>query len=305
MPRRRPRKPPIPWLVAVPVAVAVGFLAGWLWRLPQPPPPDLGAAERTAAPVPRRAPPKPAGKRQQAPAPGAVEAKAGGRPARPPEGGGRIALVIDDLGRRPADLERIAALGVPVAHAVLPFEPHSTEIARRAAAAGAEVLLHLPMEAVEGDDPGPGALWLGMGEAELVATTEAALAAVPGAVGVNNHMGSAVTADARAMAAVLGLARERGLYYLDSRTTSETVGFRVARELGLPAAERQVFLDDTLSHEAIHAEFDRLLALAAAEGSAIAIGHPHAATFELLAEEVPKARAAGFRFVRLSALLVR
>jgi polysaccharide deacetylase 2 family uncharacterized protein YibQ len=220
-------------------------------------------------------------------------------------GGGRIALVIDDLGRRPADLETIAALGVPVAHAVLPFEPHSTEIARRAAAAGAEVLLHMPMEAVEGDDPGPGALWLGMGEAELVSTTAAALAEVPGAVGINNHMGSAVTADPKAMAAVLGLARERGLYYLDSRTTPATVGFRLARELGLPAAERQVFLDDTLSHEAIHAEFDRLLALAGESGSAIAIGHPHAATFELLAEEVPRARAAGFRFVRLSELLTR
>ena len=305
MARRRPaRKPPIPWLVAVPMALAVGFLAGWLWRLPRPLPPDLGAAERTAAPVPRGAPQRPAGKRQEAAAPAASAAQAGTRPARP-QGGGRIALVIDDLGRRPSDLETIAALGVPVAHAVLPYEPRSAEIARRAAAAGAEILLHLPMEAAEGDDPGPGALWLGMGDAELVAATEAALAAVPGAVGINNHMGSAVTADAAAMAVVLGVARQRGLYYLDSRTTPETVGFRLARELGVPAAERQVFLDDTLSPAAIRAEFDRLLALAAEEGSAIAIGHPHAATFALLAAEVPKARAAGFRFVPLSELLAR
>ncbi|HPA96415.1 MAG TPA: divergent polysaccharide deacetylase family protein, partial [Thermoanaerobaculia bacterium] len=251
-------------------------------------PADVAAREATPrpAPAPRETP--------------RVTPRATPRPA-----GGRIALVIDDLGRRPSDLATIAALGVPVAHAVLPYEPHSAAMAAAAAAAGAEVLLHLPMEALDGEDPGPGALRLGMDDAALAAATRAALAAVPEAVGINNHMGSALSADRRAMAVVLGVARERGLFFLDSRTTAATVGFRLARELGVPAAERQVFLDDSLSAADIEAELERLRALALEEGSAIAIGHPHPVTFAQLAAEVPRAQAAGVRFVRLSELLAR
>ncbi|HQN38518.1 MAG: divergent polysaccharide deacetylase family protein [Acidobacteria bacterium] len=286
--RRRRSRTPLYVLAALLAAFAVGFLGGALWRQPRPVPADVAAREATPrpAPAPRETP--------------RVTPRATPRPA-----GGRIALVIDDLGRRPSDLATIAALGVPVAHAVLPYEPHSAAMAAAAAAAGAEVLLHLPMEALDGEDPGPGALRLGMDDAALAAATRAALAAVPEAVGINNHMGSALSADRRAMAVVLGVARERGLFFLDSRTTAATVGFRLARELGVPAAERQVFLDDSLSAADIEAELERLRALALEEGSAIAIGHPHPVTFAQLAAEVPRAQAAGVRFVRLSELLAR
>lgn len=286
--RRRRSRTSLYVLAALLAAFAVGFLGGALWRQPRPVPADVAAREATPrpAPAPRETP--------------RVTPRATPRPA-----GGRIALVIDDLGRRPSDLETIAALGVPVAHAVLPYEPHSAAMAAAAAAAGAEVLLHLPMEALDGEDPGPGALRLGMDDAALAAATRAALAAVPEAVGINNHMGSALSADRRAMAVVLGVARERGLFFLDSRTTAATVGFRLARELGVPAAERQVFLDDSLSAADIEAELERLRALALEEGSAIAIGHPHPVTFAQLAAEVPRAQAAGVQFVRLSELLAR
>jgi len=286
--RRRRSRTPLYVLAALLAAFAVGFLGGALWRQPRPVPADVAAREATPrpAPAPRETP--------------RVTPRATPRPA-----GGRIALVIDDLGRRPSDLATIAALGVPVAHAVLPYEPHSAAMAAAAAAAGAEVLLHLPMEALDGEDPGPGALRLGMDDAALAVATRAALAAVPEAVGINNHMGSALSADRRAMAVVLGVARERGLFFLDSRTTAATVGFRLARELGVPAAERQVFLDDSLSAADIEAELERLRALALEEGSAIAIGHPHPVTFAQLAAEVPRAQAAGVRFVRLSELLAR
>ncbi|HPK65331.1 MAG TPA: divergent polysaccharide deacetylase family protein [Thermoanaerobaculia bacterium] len=286
--RRRRSRTSLSVLAALLAAFAVGFLGGALWRQPRPVPADVAAREATPrpAPAPRETP--------------RVPPRATPRPA-----GGRIALVIDDLGRRPSDLAAIAALGVPVAHAVLPYEPHSAAMAAAAAAAGAEVLLHLPMEALDGEDPGPGALRLGMDDAALAAATRAALAAVPEAVGINNHMGSALSADRRAMAVVLGVARERGLFFLDSRTTAATVGFRLARELGVPAAERQVFLDDSLSAADIEAELERLRALALEEGSAIAIGHPHPVTFAQLAAEVPRAQAAGVRFVRLSELLAR
>nr|MDP9122772.1 divergent polysaccharide deacetylase family protein [Acidobacteriota bacterium] len=136
-------------------------------------------------------------------------------------------------------------------------------------------------------------------------STLAALAAVPGAVGVNNHMGSGLSADETSMSTILGVLSVRHLFFLDSRTSVQSVGYRIATELGIPAAERQVFLDDDQRPEAIHAQFQRLLDLSRTRGGAIAIGHPHAATLAALAEEVPRAKADGFHFVQVSQLLDR
>lgn len=215
----------------------------------------------------------------------------------------RIALVIDDLGRSVADVDRLERLGVPISYAVLPFE-HSTELVV-ARLAGEEVLVHLPMAPVNGRDPGPGALVEGMSPVDLAAATRAAIERVPGAVGVNNHMGSGVTSDAEAMRAILGVVGARGLFFLDSRTTAQSVGYRLALELGIASAERQVFLDPDLSHAAIRTQFARLLEVATSRGAAIAIGHPHTSTLEVLEEQVPLARAAGFEFVPVSYLLDR
>jgi polysaccharide deacetylase 2 family uncharacterized protein YibQ len=301
--RRRPRGLPV---LAVAAGLALGLVLGWAWQARRHRPP----AARVGAEAPRSHP---------APHPSAGVPSRGGRaagvklepappaPRRAVDGPrGRVALVIDDLGRRPADLDAIAALGVPVAHAVLPFEKRSREIARQVRARGGELVLHLPMESAQpGEDPGPGALRRGMGDAALRAAVEEALAEVEGATGLNNHMGSALTADPQAMRLVLGVAAQRGLFFLDSRTTPESVAFATARELGVPALERQVFLDDDLAPEAIRAEFARLLALADDRGEAIAIGHPHPATLAILGEEVPRAKAAGIRFVSLRELLPR
>src|SRR4029079_18505840 len=118
----------------------------------------------------------------------------------------------------------------------------------------AEILLHLPMEPKNGEDPGPGALLQGMSDEELKEKTLAALRAVPGAVGVNNHMGSKLSEEEGPMTAVLRILAARGLFFLDSRTSAQTVGYKVARELGVPAAERQVFLDSDSHPQALHAE---------------------------------------------------
>jgi polysaccharide deacetylase 2 family uncharacterized protein YibQ len=138
-----------------------------------------------------------------------------------------------------------------------------------------------------------------------VASTRDALQAVPSASGVNNHMGSELSSDRRAMDAVLGEIGSRGLFFLDSRTSPASVGYQAAQAMGIPAAERQVFLDTDADREAIRREFRRLLALAAERGSAIAIGHPYPSTLEILAEEVPRAREAGYEFVPVSYLLDR
>jgi polysaccharide deacetylase 2 family uncharacterized protein YibQ len=188
---------------------------------------------------------------------------------------------------------------------VLPYEPQTPEVVAALRRRGEEFLCHLPMEPRSGGNPGPGALRLGMSGEELTQSTLAALRAVPGAAGVNNHMGSSLSADARSMSAILGVLAARRLYFLDSRTSPQSVGYRVAATLGVPAAERQVFLDDDPSPAAIHDQFQRLLEIASARGEAIAIGHPHPGTLAALAAEVPRAQALGYRFVPVSSLLDR
>lgn len=227
-------------------------------------------------------------------------------PPRPaPAGGAYLALVVDDLGRSVEDVDRLAALGVPLSYAVLPFESRTPEVVAALARHDAEVLLHLPMEGRNGADPGPGALTLGMGRRRMLAATREALAAVPGAAGVNNHMGSVLSAHASSMRLVLGELAARGLFFVDSRTTADTVGYAAARQLGMPAAQRDVFLDPDLDPEAIRGQFHRLLEVAHREGSAVAIAHPHPVTLRVLEEEIPAALDLGYRFVPVSLLLDR
>ena len=217
--------------------------------------------------------------------------------------GPRIALVIDDLGRSVATVESLRALGVALSYAVLPFESHTRDVAAYLGAAGLEILCHVPMEARRGVDPGPGALVRSMSALEIRQATERALASVPLAVGVNNHMGSAFSEDAEAMARFLEVVGERGLYFLDSRTSAATAGYRVAKDLGIGAVERNVFLDRSRSPELIRGEFRRALELASAEGPAVVIGHPYDETLEVLRQEVPRALDRGFRFVTVGELV--
>ena len=224
------------------------------------------------------------------------------RPAPP---GTRLAVVIDDLGRSLEDLEALGELGVPLSYAVLPFEALTPEVVETLTRRREEILLHLPMEAGGDANPGPGALTTRMDDRELVRETRAALARVPGAVGVNNHMGSVLSADDRSMRAVLSVLSDRGLYFLDSRTTVDTVGYRLASSLGIPSAERHVFLDREIDPRLVTYQFRRLLELARVQGSAIAIGHPHPVTLEVLAQEIPRAVELGYELVPVSYLLDR
>jgi uncharacterized protein len=291
--RRRSRPPSgILLLLATLALVTVGFwLAGRQRQKPLAPPPPLEIRpESRLAPAPA--------------APVADEALApGGELVAAPAA--RVALVVDDLGRSLADVERLLALEVPLTYALLPYEPRTAAIAERLRAEGAEILCHLPMEGREGADPGPGAIRERQSDARIAELTRAAMAAVPGATGVNNHMGSRITADAAAMRAILGAVARADLYFLDSRTTAESVAFELAREVGIPAAQRDVFLDGDRDPEAIRLELERLFELARSRGAAIGIAHPYAETLALLDEEIPAARAAGIEFVPLSYLLER
>jgi polysaccharide deacetylase 2 family uncharacterized protein YibQ len=214
-----------------------------------------------------------------------------------------VSIVIDDLGRNLEDLDRLAGLGIPLTYSVLPFEVQTPEVVAALRRRGAELMCHLPMEARGGADPGPGALFRGMSGAELAAATRRALDAVPGASGVNNHMGSGLAAERQALTAVLSVIGERGLFYLDSRTSADTLGYTLARRLGLEAGERQVFLDTSRDRDFIRRQFAELLAAAEERGGAIAIAHPYPETLEILSSEVPEAVARGYEFVTASALM--
>jgi polysaccharide deacetylase 2 family uncharacterized protein YibQ len=219
----------------------------------------------------------------------------------------RVAVVLDDAGMRPDELDRALKIGRPLTLAILPGLPYSEELARRAREAGLEVLLHLPMEP---EDPelasqlGELGVRVEMADEDIARTVRSALRAVPGAVGANNHMGSKATADPRVMRAVLSVLRQHGLFFLDSRTTPKSAAEAVAKELGVRVARRVVFLDNDPSPEAVRSQIRRLVEQARRHGSGVGIGHanrPH--TAEVLAEMVPEMERAGVQLVRVSELV--
>jgi polysaccharide deacetylase 2 family uncharacterized protein YibQ len=217
----------------------------------------------------------------------------------------KIALIIDDLGYRLAEGERAVHLPGAVAVAVLPHATHSVLLAREADAYGKEVVLHVPMQPLDAEvNPGPGALEIAQSRGELTAVLADDLAAVPFVSGVSNHMGSLLTQQSAQMGWLMDELHARAtLFFIDSYTTPASVGLATAREHGVAALRRDVFLDADPTPAAIHAQWQRLLARAKARGSALGIGHPYAATLALLERELPDLAAEGLTLVPLSALL--
>jgi polysaccharide deacetylase 2 family uncharacterized protein YibQ len=153
-----------------------------------------------------------------------------------------------------------------------------------------------------GSDPGEGAVTEGLSRDAIRAIVIRDLDGVPGAVGLNNHMGSRATTDPVLMRSVLEVARERGLFFLDSRTTSATVAYDLALDMGVPAARRSVFLDDRRERSYIEAQVRSLLERARTEGSALAIGHPDQATLDALRESTGLLRSPDIMMVPASTL---
>ncbi len=196
----------------------------------------------------------------------------------------KIGFIIDDLGY---DLDMATAfieLDFPVTFSVLPRAPHTGSTAKAARGVGWEVMLHLPMEPKNYPAvlPGPGALFRSMNENEIRQTIGRDLREIPEVAGVNNHMGSSFTEDRKKMLIVLRELKKRGLFFIDSRTTSGTVALDLAREIGLPAARRGVFLDNALAPRALKIQMERLMSMARHQGKAIGIGHPHKETLFML-----------------------
>jgi polysaccharide deacetylase 2 family uncharacterized protein YibQ len=195
-----------------------------------------------------------------------------------------IAICIDDLGQDLAGTDKAMALPKDIALSFLPFADTTPFLAEAAQRGGHLVLAHVPMQAMNGADPGPMALKPGMAAAEIASRLGWNLARVPGLVGINNHEGSLFTADAKNLAPVMAILRARHLFFFYSRTSAESAAVEAARRARVMTAARDVFLDDDPQPQAVQAQLDRLEGEAKRNGVAIAIGHPHDATLKLLAK---------------------
>ncbi|MGQ0585908.1 MAG: divergent polysaccharide deacetylase family protein [Gammaproteobacteria bacterium] len=228
------------------------------------------------------------------------------RPALPPARG-YVAIIIDDLGEQHLGGLHAARLPGPVALAFLPGAPYTAAQAALAHARNKEVLLHLPMQPAGAARAHPASLAADADPAQVRERFRLALASVPHATGVNNHQGSLMTAREAPMDGLMReIALRPGLYFVDSRTTAGSVAYRAARRHGIPAAERNVFLDAQRGEKAVRAAFAELVGKALRNERALAIGHPYAETFKVLEEELPVLAARyGVRLVAPSELIAR
>lgn len=210
-----------------------------------------------------------------------------------------LSVIIDDLGQNPARDSRTLALPGPVTMAIMPDTPHATDFARQAHKAGRTVILHMPMDPATG----PYAWHPGTPLPELEQRLNAALAKVPYAAGVNNHMGSRMTAQPEAMAWLMGELQRRDLFFVDSRTSAATVAAAKAQALGLASLSRDVFLDDVRTPEAIAGQLRIAVELAHRQGTAVVIGHPYPQTLDVLERELPKLKAQGIELIGLRQMI--
>ncbi|MFN7956737.1 MAG: divergent polysaccharide deacetylase family protein [Holophagaceae bacterium] len=219
----------------------------------------------------------------------------------------RLALVIDDLGyMQPELVTRLCSQPVPFSVAVLPYQEHTRESADIAHRLGKEVMLHLPMEPQgypgPGRDPGPNAILYNLPESEVRRRVRMALDDIPHRTGVNNHMGSRITPDRLRMGWVLQEVKARKCFFVDSRTEKDSVAYDLAEELGVPAVQRRVFLDDDKAFPEMEKQWERALKLAEKEGAALIIGHIYPETVEALEKLVPRSKGR-VRFVKAGDLV--
>jgi uncharacterized protein len=221
-----------------------------------------------------------------------------------PKGPGRVAIIIDDMGASMQDLQALLSIKVPLTFSVIPSLGHAKGVAEAAHGAGAEVMVHMPMEP-EGyprqrmESIG---LLVAMDDQEITKRVNGYFGSVPFAVGANNHMGSRFTQDAEKMEAVLKVLKGKGMFFVDSKTSPASVGGHVARQLGVKTASRQVFLDNVQSEAAIGKQLEQVVAVARKKGAAIAICHPHPATIRTLKAMLPELEKSGITFVHASQL---
>jgi uncharacterized protein len=295
-----------PLLALVLVAALIGLCFFLLERSRRAAPPPVPTA---VLPTERlKLPPRPApqqGRLSSAATP-AVTPAAKPRVALPSRaaGPGSVAIIIDDMGASLKESQALLSIELPLTFSVIPSLAHAKGVAEAAHQAGAEVMVHMPMEP-EGYPRQPMekiGLLVAMADTDIVERVNGYFRAVPYAVGANNHMGSRFTQSADKMEVVLKVLQGKGMFFVDSKTSPASAGYRIARSLGLRCGQRQVFLDNVQDEALIGKQLAQVAAIARAKGSAIAICHPHPATIRALKAMMPQLAKDGITFVHASAL---
>ena len=214
-----------------------------------------------------------------------------------------IGIIIDDVGRNLQTGRMAINLPGDVAISLLPHRPYSERLAKEAAAAGKEVMLHLPMETLNGDRLGPGGLTMEMSKHTYLKSIYDSLQTVPEAVGINNHMGSLLTQHPVYMGWLMEiLAQNSGFFFVDSKTSAASIAGDLAADMGVPTVDRHVFLDNEISLEYVSKAFSQLIKRAHEKGFALAIGHPYRTTLNFLESAIPELESMGVDLVPIGSL---
>jgi len=217
----------------------------------------------------------------------------------------QAAIILDDFGYSLQEFDLLRELYLPVSISILPHLPASRKVADLARAAGYEILLHLPMAPKEDRRLEDNTISSEMSQEEIEKVIEDDLKSLGPVSGVNNHMGSAATADRKVMEVIIGELKKHDLFFVDSVTTPHTVGYKVAVDFGVLTARRDVFLDNEKDPEYIKGQIRQLIAKARKNGRAIGIGHAHPITFQTIKEMLPEFEEAGVSLTTVSQLLKR
>ena len=195
---------------------------------------------------------------------------------------GKLAIVIDDIGYHPKEDAEVLAMPKEISVAIIPAAPYAKIRNQEAKAQNHDILIHMPMQPVSNIKIEEGGLTLGLSEAQVNERVKKAKAIVPNAIGMNNHMGSAATADTTLMTYLMTALREQHLFFLDSRTIGKSVAGKIAKEQGVRVLDRHIFLDDSDNLVDVQRQFQSAIQYARKHGTAIAIGHPRPNTVAVL-----------------------
>lgn len=221
---------------------------------------------------------------------------------------GELAILIDDFGYQGEGTAEMLALPIPLTAAIMPFSANAAADAEAVRQAGKEVFIHMPMESLTGKPEwvGEKGIFRSMSEAEIRQRVEEACTLLPDAVGLNNHMGSAIMEDRRCLSAVMEVLGEKELLFVDSLTSAKSLGQEIAAEKGVSFYGRNVFLDSTDSIEEVKANLRKAAEIALEKGEALAIGHvgPEGGkvTARAIGELIGELEKTGIRFVPVSCL---
>ncbi len=221
-----------------------------------------------------------------------------------PEAVSKMAIILDDWGMSTTLMQSVIDLERPITLAILPHLKHSRHIAESARSHGLGVMLHMPMQPKNLRQPKERhTITTESTDEEIRTLLEDALASVPHVQGINNHQGSAATSDARVMKSVISYLKTRKLFFVDSNVIATTVGWKIARDAGLPYTKRDVFIDNEARVEAIKDQLKKAEDKALARGSVVVIGHDKRATLEAIKAMIPEIESKGIELVLVKELL--